>query len=66
MRHGPFFQTKCFMFGKATIGQRHGWRVSKEMWSNNKQCHIRVHAQFISPQPKDELKLIAALQRFNL
>lgn len=43
------------------------WMESiKEIWSNNKQCHIRVHAQFISPQPKDELKLIAALQRFNL
>ncbi|MCO5564165.1 hypothetical protein L7F22_017821 [Adiantum nelumboides] len=43
------------------------WMESiKEMWSNNKQRHIRVHAQFFSPQSKDELNLIAALQRFNL
>ncbi len=40
--------------------------VIKEVWSRDKERHVRIRAEFINPEPKHEVKLLAALQRFNL
>ncbi|KAI5073103.1 hypothetical protein GOP47_0011116 [Adiantum capillus-veneris] len=38
----------------------------KEVWSRDKERHVRIRAEFIDPEPKHEVKLLAALQRFKL
>ncbi|KAI5076211.1 hypothetical protein GOP47_0008276 [Adiantum capillus-veneris] len=40
--------------------------VVKEVWSRDKERHVRIRAEFIDPEPKHEVKLLASLQRFNL
>ncbi|MCO5581150.1 hypothetical protein L7F22_035028 [Adiantum nelumboides] len=40
--------------------------VIKEVWSRDKERHVRIRSKFINPEPKHEVKLLAALQRFNL
>ncbi|MCO5587611.1 hypothetical protein L7F22_041560 [Adiantum nelumboides] len=37
-----------------------------EIYQNNKKMHIRVQGQLAIPNQQDEMKLIAALQRFNI
>ena len=59
-------QNKMFFVWKRNHQMASWMECIRERFQNNKKMHIQVQAQFIVPSQREELKLIATLQRLNI
>lgn len=59
-------QNKMFFVWEGNHRTASWMECIRERFQNNKKMHIRVQAQFIVPSEREELKLIATLQRLNM